>query len=250
MKAIVLAAGKGTRLGEVGRQIPKPMLRVGGRPVLEQNLEWLRSSGVDEVVINLHHLGGAIRRYFGNGSHWGLKISYSPESELLGTAGAVRRIHDAAFFGRRFPEDVLVVYGDNLYPISYRLDRMMEFHLSKGGFFTIGLYRNPAEIYKSGLAFLDRWGKIKHFLEKPGASGAGVASSVVEGFPALGKGWINTGVYVMKREAVRWLPTGFSDFGRDIFPRLLARGTPLYGYRFSGRLMALDTIEHYRRATA
>ncbi len=121
MKAFVLAAGKGSRLGELSEHLPKPMLRIGGVPVLERNLRWLARHGVREVAINLHHLGDVIEKHCGDGSQWGLKILYSREPQLLGTAGGVKRMQeflaDAPF---------LVVYGDNLF--DFDLGKLVRVH--------------------------------------------------------------------------------------------------------------------------
>src|SRR5437667_3561774 len=112
MKAMVLAAGKGTRLGNLTRSVPKPLLPVAGRPLLSYTLALLADAGVTEVVVNLHHLAAQVQERLGDGSRWGLRVRYSAEESLLGTAGAVRRAADA------FSEPFLVVYGDNLLDFS------------------------------------------------------------------------------------------------------------------------------------
>src|SRR3989339_584799 len=110
MKAIVLAAGKGERLGEITAKVPKPMIEIMGRPILAHNLEWLKASGIREFYINLCHLPEKIVSYFGDGSKYGMKIKYSYEDTLLGTAGRVRKIVTENF--PETQEPFLVVYGD------------------------------------------------------------------------------------------------------------------------------------------
>ena len=89
MKAVILAAGKGERLGTITQKIPKPMIRIDGKPILEHNIFMCKNSRVEEIFINLHHLPNVIKRYFGNGESWGVKINYKYESKLLGTAGTI-----------------------------------------------------------------------------------------------------------------------------------------------------------------
>ena len=114
MKAVVLAAGKGTRLRSLVSAVPKPMLVVGERPVIDRNLSLLAESGVQEVFMNLHHCAEVVTDYCGNGERWGLKITYAFEPELLGTAGALRN------FGRSLGDgSFFVVYGDNYFDCSF-----------------------------------------------------------------------------------------------------------------------------------
>ena len=94
MKAVILAAGKGERLGAITQKIPKPMIRISGKPVLEHNIHMCKNSGVDEIFINLHHLPNVIKHYFRNGETWGVKINYKYESKLLGTAGTVSSLKE------------------------------------------------------------------------------------------------------------------------------------------------------------
>ena len=106
MKALILAAGKGTRLKHLTADKPKPMLEIGGEPLLAHHVRRLRAAGVQEIAINLHHAAGVITDYFGDGSRYGVRIEYSYEPELLGTAGAAKKL--AAFLDESF----YVIYGD------------------------------------------------------------------------------------------------------------------------------------------
>lgn len=212
MKAMILAAGRGTRLGALTEQIPKCMLPIHGKPLLEHTLEWLRRFGVTQVVINLHHLPEVITDHFGDGSRWGVQITYSPEEHLLGTAGAVRNV--AWFFDGPF----LVWYGDNLSRCN--LDHLAEFQFSRGGLGTIALHyrQDPTS---SGIVGLDDQGRITRFLEKP---------TVDQVFSH----WVSAGIFALDPDVLRFIPPeGMSDFGRDVFPAILAHRLPLYGYRLS-----------------
>ena len=228
MKAMVLAAGQGSRLRPLTDTCPKPMLPLGGKPLLEHVITLLAHHGFDEVVVNLHHLPEQIRAYFGDGSTWGVRLSYSHEEQLLGTAGAVARMAD--FFDQPF----LVYYGDNL--CNMDLGALWRTHLDRGGIATMGLHRldDPC---RSGIVQLDQDGRVRRFIEKPRRE---------QVFPDY---QINCGIYALAPEILNWIPNlGPSDFGRDIFPRLLEADQPIYGYPMRGQLLASDTPERYAHA--
>jgi len=211
-QAMLLAAGLGTRLRPLTDRVPKCLVPVGGRPLLEHTLELLRGYGVTDIVINVHHLAEVVRGHFGDGSRWGVRVRYSHEDTLLGTAGAVK--HAAAWFSGPF----FVWYGDNL--STCRLDRLWEFHRACGGIATIALFHRP-DPAQSGIVALDDDGRIRRFLEKPQPD-------------EIFSHWISAGVLVVEPPLLDAIPPGqFVDFGRDVFPALLARGAALYGYRMS-----------------
>jgi NDP-sugar pyrophosphorylase family protein len=230
MKAVVLAAGKGSRLGPLTAAVPKPMLPVGGRPVIGHLLDLLGWTGVREVLINLHHHPDVLRNYCGDGSRWGVRITYAVEPELLGTAGAlrsfVRWLNDAPF---------LVAYGDNYFecdPVSLR-----EFHEERRALATIALFPKD-DVTGSGVVQLDADGRVRRFVEKPGPS------------EALGH-LVNGGLYVLSPAVLPLLPDKVPcDFGYDVFPALVASGQPVYGRVLEGAVWPIDTPELYRRLRA
>lgn len=227
-KAMILAAGLGTRLRPLTDHIPKCMIALGGRPLLAYTIAWLRQHGVEEVVINLHHLPGALTEYFGDGARWGLRITYSLEAEALGTAGGVKKV--AGFFDGPF----FVWYGDNL--STCRLDRLWEFHRARGGLATIALHHRE-DASQSGVVELDDQHRITRFVEKPKRED-------------VFSHWVNAGIFVLQPGVVEAIPGRRPvDFGRDVFPALLAQGHPLYGYRMSAdeRLWWIDRPEDLRR---
>jgi NDP-sugar pyrophosphorylase family protein len=122
MKAIILAAGKCKRLKGTVDNIPKPMIRIKGEPILEHNVEWLKRFGIKEIYINLHHFPDAIKNYFGDGKKMGVKIRYSYEPKLLGTAGGVRRIIDK-YWNSEDTDTFLVIYGDNF--LDFNLNKII-----------------------------------------------------------------------------------------------------------------------------
>jgi NDP-sugar pyrophosphorylase family protein len=228
MRAMILAAGRSTRLGPLTAQLPKPMLRIGGRPVLSWTLAQLRASGVREVIINLHHAPTAISDYFRDGSAWDVHISYVFESQILGTAGGVKNaqtlLHNEPF---------LVVYGDNV--LDWDPSPMVTSHCSQSPIATIAVALVP-DARHSGLVRFDQKGEIDTFVEKPGEL-------------ADPRAWVNAGFYVLEPAIFDWIADGtFSDFGIDVFPKLLADGARLRAFTLATPPIAIDTPEAYRQA--
>jgi NDP-sugar pyrophosphorylase family protein len=212
MKAMLLAAGEGTRLRPFTNTLPKCMIPIGGKPILEHNIEWLCRYGIKEMIINLYYLPHIIKNYFGDGNRWGVQITYSLEPTILGTAGGVKRV--ANFFDNTF----LVWYGDNLSTCD--LSRLVGFHRAKKGVATIAVYHRD-DVTQSGIIGLDKQKRITRFLEKPKIN-------------QVFSHWINTGIYVLDQAVLEFIVAqGPSDFGRDVFPALLAANQPLYGYCMS-----------------
>ena len=211
-KAMLLAAGKGTRLRPLTNNIPKCMVAIDGVPVLERNIKWLHHFGVNDLMINLHAMPDAVREYFGDGSDWGVNITYSFEESLLGTAGAVKNVEwffDGPFF---------LWYGDNL--SSCDLRKMYHFHRQKGGAATIALFYRE-DVTASGIIGLDDNQKITRFLEKPRLD-------------QIFSHWVNAGIYVLEKSVLDSIPViGEPDFSHDIFPEMLATGSRVYGYKLS-----------------
>jgi NDP-sugar pyrophosphorylase family protein len=227
-QAMVLAAGQGMRLRPLTESLPKCMVRLGGKPLLEYGISWLRKHDVTNLAINLHHLPEAVTEYFGDGRRWGVHITYSLEQEPLGTAGGVK--HMASFFQGPF----FVWYGDNL--STCRLDRLWAHHRACGAAVTVALHYREDPIH-GGIVGLDAQDRITRFLEKPAPN---------EVFSR----WVNAGIYVLEPGVLDAIPAGRPvDFGRDVFPAMLAAGRALYGYRMSGpeRLWWIDRSEDLQR---
>lgn len=222
---MILAAGKGTRLRPLAERLPKPMLPIAGRPVLEHNIRLLASHGIRDVVINLHHRPEAITNYFGDGQAWGVSITYSYEPVLLGTAGAVKNMESC------FAQTFLVLYGDNL--TTCDLGSFIAFHRGKGGYATIALFYREDPL-ASGIVEVDSYDRILRFLEKPPPS-------------AVFSHWVSAGLFVLEPEVLGYIPSEPpSDFGHHTFPAMLARGCPLYGYRMREGLWWIDKPADYQ----
>ncbi|MDT8445843.1 MAG: nucleotidyltransferase family protein [bacterium] len=225
-KAMILAAGLGTRLRPLTDHLPKPMVTVQDKPVLQHSIELCRQHGINQIAINLSHLPDVITDYFGDGSSFGVQLQFSMETELQGTAGALRPF--LSFFDQTF----VVIYGDVLSHTD--LSRMLAFHQEKGGVATIGLYRvpNPQEC---GLVDLDSEGRVTRFVEKP---------PIDEVFTDLA----NAGIYVLEPEVLDFVGSGFSDFGKDVFPALLEQAREMYGYPISEYLIDIGSLEKLEQA--
>jgi NDP-sugar pyrophosphorylase family protein len=208
------------------------MVRIAGLPILERNIIWLRDSRINDIYVNLHHLPDIITDYFGSGSWWNVKITYSYEPVLLGTAGAVRKIA-SQFWDKKDTSAFLVIYGDNVLS-DFDLPQITEFHSIKKGIGTICLYHKD-NVSQSGVALLDNEDKIVDFLEKPQPS---------ERTSHL----VNTGIYILEHRILTYIPDGFSDFGHDIFPTVLNAKERLYGFISDRELIAVDTPELFRQA--
>ena len=229
MKAMILAAGKGTRLGPITSDLPKVMLPIGGKPLLERTLHWLRSYGITEVAINLHHKPEAVIDYFGSGKGFGVEIVYSIENPILGTAGALSKLR------HYFSETFLTLYGDLLTDLD--ISSLVEFHRTKQPLATVALHRveNPCA---SGIVALDYDGRISRFVEKPAPE---------EAFTNL----VSASVFVLEAEIIDDIPSNtFYDFGYDLFPSLIRNGSTIYGYPISDYLTDIGTAESYHRAEA
>lgn len=233
MKAMILAAGEGTRMRPLTDRMPKPMLPVGGRPALEYTVAWLRHHGIRTLLINLHYQPDAVIRHFGNGSAYSVSIEYSIEEQILGTAGGTRRRAD--FFDQPF----VVVYGDVL--TDFELSALIERHTAQAGrgHLTMSLMRVP-DPERCGVAELDGEGRVLNFIEKPpaGRAPSNLASA---------------GVLVLDPEILRYVPDGvFYDYGLDLIPALLKDRVPVYGWELPETAYLIDfgTPESYQRAQA
>jgi NDP-sugar pyrophosphorylase family protein len=227
MKAMLLCAGRSTRLGALGTDLPKPMLRLAGRPVLEWTIRRLADAGIAEVVINLHHAPTVIPAFFGDGSGWGLRITYLEEPELLGTAGAVRNARDILGGDSSF----MVVYGDT--PLDWDPAPFIADHDARGAVASLVVAEvvDPSQL---GVVVFDAQGRVTAFYEKPGHR------------PELGR-WVNAGACIFGPPVFDHIPgTGRPDLGADVLPSLVAAGLPVYVYRRPRPLVVVDTPEQYR----
>jgi len=209
---------------------PKPMLPVVNKPIMEHVLRLLRRHGFDETVVTVQFLASMVRNYFGDGEDFGMSLQYATEETPLGTAGSVKNAEDALR-----DEPILVISGDALTDID--LSELVKFHKDNGALVTVGLTRVPDPL-EFGIIIVDDDGRIQRFLEKP--TWGQVFSDTV-----------NTGIYVMEPEVLAEVPAGeVVDWSHDVFPRLLERGAPLYGWIADGYWEDVGALESYLKAQA
>ncbi|MGB0712687.1 MAG: sugar phosphate nucleotidyltransferase [Gammaproteobacteria bacterium] len=222
MKAMILAAGKGTRVRPITNTIPKPMIPLLRKPLMESIVEHLRGHGIRDIMVNTSWLASVIEQYFGDGQQLGVNLGYSFEGrmegdevvgEALGSAGGMKKIQDFSGF---FDETFIVVCGDAW--IDLDVTAVYEFHKSRGAIATIVLKEvPPEETYKYGVVATDDDGRILQFQEKPAPEEA-VSNT------------INTGIYVFEPEIFDHIPSGQEyDIGGELFPDITAKGLPFYG---------------------
>lgn len=237
MRAMVLAAGLGTRLRPLTYEMPKPMVPVLNRPVMEHILRLLVRHGFTETVANLHWFPDLIRGYFGDGTSLGVELTYSHEEQLLGTSGGVRNV--AGFLGDSF----LVISGDALTDID--LGAMREFHESHDGIATLATKR-VHDTSQFGVAITGSDGRIQGFQEKP---------KPAEALSDLA----NCGIYMFRSEIFDFFPSpgasraagpgdpaSFADWALDVFPRVLEADVPFYAHEIHAYWNDIGNLDELR----
>ena len=234
MKAIVLSAGKGTRLGNLTHEIPKPMLPVNGRPVLEHIIAWLKINGFFDIGVNLYTMSEQIKAYFGDGGNLGVNIHYVYETNLSGTAGAVPKFKDWLADDENF----LVVYGDIL--TNQTLSPLTDTHIRHNAFATLLMHRR-----KTSNSFIELGpdGRIVNFLERPNeAEMKRLETDNPRGF------LVNSAVQIMSRESLDYIISNDCfDLPRDVYvPNCKTKR--IYGLELTGKRVAIDSPERYKLA--
>lgn len=225
MRAAIIAGGRGVRMGEGTNELPKPMLPVGPKPLLEHQIELFARSGIQDITLCIGYLSHTIQQYFGTGQAWGVRIRYSVENQPLGTAGSLR----LAFPNLREP--LFVLYGDIM--VNIDLKAFANFHLEHGGAATLAVHPND-HMHDSDLIELDGTHRIVHIHRKP--------HNPHQYYPNLD----NCGFYIIEPGLIELIPaTTKCDFAHDVFPKALQSCLPLYGYRTAEYLKDIGTPERY-----
>ena len=242
MKAMILAAGKGTRVRPITYTTPKPMIPILQKPVMEFLLELLRQHGFDQIMVNVSHLAEEIESYFRDGQRFGVEIGYSFEGSIddngklvgkaIGSAGGMRKIQDFKTF---FDDTFIVLCGDAL--IDLDLTAAVKWHREKGSIATIITKTVPREEVSSyGIVVTDDEGRIKEFQEKPSVEEAKSTD-------------ISTGIYIFEPEIFEHIPSGGEyDIGGDLFPKLVEMGAPFYAKAMDFEWVDIGKVPDYWRA--
>lgn len=223
-KGMILAAGQGTRVRPLTKNLPKPMVPILGKPVLEYLIEHLARYGVREIMINVAYNHHKIESYFGDGHRWGVEIGYSYEGvrdhgeivpRPLGSAGGMRRIQD---FGGFFDETTLVLCGDAI--IDLDVGAALDEHRYKGALASVVTLDVPRDQVKNyGIVVADQEGRVQSFQEKPAPEQA--RSTLA-----------STGIYIFEPEVINLIPGGRSfDIGSELFPMLVEQGLPFFAQK-------------------
>lgn len=219
MKAMILAAGKGTRMQPLSYELPKPMIPLLGKPVMEYLVEQLAAHGFVDIMVNVSHLPESIENYFGDGRRWGVDIGYSFEgriekgavlSEPLGSAGGIKRVQE---FGGFFDDTFLVVCGDAIFDLD--LTQVLRKHWQSGAHASIVVSEvDPARVSNYGVVQCDADGRVTSFQEKP--SRAEAKSNLV-----------NTGICLFEPQIIDAIPSGVDyDIGAQLLPKLIEQNAP------------------------
>lgn len=227
MKAVIMAGGFGTRIQPLTSSLPKPMIPLLNRPIMLHIVELLKSHGITELVMLLYHQPHIIKHFFRDGSDFGVKITYVTPLEDMGTAGAVKCAEK--FLDERF----VIISGDLL--TDFNLEKIIRFHEDSGAKATITLtsVKDPLQF---GVVITDKSKRITQFLEKPGW-GEVISDT------------INTGIYVLEPEVLKYIPEGENfDFSQDLFPLLLEKKEPLFGVPAKGYWRDIGNTDSYREA--
>jgi mannose-1-phosphate guanylyltransferase len=221
MKVVIQCGGKGTRLRPYTMVLPKPLMPVGSRPVLELLLKWLRRNGAQEIYITTGYLGHLIRTVCGDGRQWDMIINYTEEKEPLGTIGPLSLLRD------RLDSTFLVINGDVLTDLS--INALLACHRQQSSALTVA---TMTRVLKTDFGLIeDHAGRVKQFKEKP------VLSHVV-----------SMGIYCMEPEVLRFIPSGVPFGFDDLILCLLNRDIPVSTFRHSGMWLDVGRVEDFQKA--
>lgn len=230
MKVVIIAGGKGTRIASVNNEIPKAMIPVGGKPVIELQVEMACVQGFREFVFVIGHLGHIIEDYFGDGSRWGASITYYKETMPLGTAGALADLRDV------LTDDFFVLYGDTVMDID--MHAMLRFHQEHNSDMTLYVHPNDHP-FDSDIVMLDAQKRVQRIEAKPHPDGF-VSPNVV-----------NAALFVFSPRVLGLIQQGMkSHIEKHIIPRCLEHGLNVYGYLAHEYIKDMGTPERYEKVCA
>ncbi len=225
MKIVIIAGGQGTRIASVNSEIPKAMIPVCGKPIIEHEVELCKRYGFKDFLFIIGHMGDQISSFFGDGSKWGVNIEYYQESQPLGTAGALGGLKD------KLTEDFFVFYGDTI--VDFDMPSMLNFHQEKKADATLFLHPNDHP-YDSDIVELDVEGKVLRFDNKPHP----------ENF--VSKNIVNAALFIFSPKILTQIDEGVkSHIEKHVLPRCLEAGMNLYGYVSPEYIKDMGTPDRY-----
>ena len=227
MKVVIIAGGQGTRITSVNNEIPKAMIPVNGKPVLEYQVELAKRYGFTEFIFVIGHLGNVIKEYFGDGSKWGVSIIYYHEETPLGTAGAMPAIHHL------LTEDFFMFYGDTVMDIA--LDEMLKFHKEHQSEATLFIHPNDHP-YDSDIVEIDNNNRLVQLHLKPHPNNF------------ISRNLVNASLFILSPRVIDYIPKGQKvNFEKHVFPKCLADGVRMYGYISAEYIKDMDTPDRYEK---
>lgn len=225
MKVVIMAGGRGTRISSVASDIPKPMIEIEGKPVLEREIECLRNQGFTDIIITVSHLGNIIMDYFKDGSDFGVNIEYFFEKEPLGNAGALYQIKD------KLTEDFLLLNADAIFDVDF--NRFVDYHRQKGGLVTLFTHPN-SHPYDSGLIIADESGSVLKWLAKE------------DDRPKYYRNRVNAGLHVISPKVLeKNIDTPKIDLDRQLLKPLAGTGQ-MFVYDSPEYVKDMGTPERYK----
>lgn len=227
MKVIIIAGGQGTRIASVNNEIPKAMIPVDGKPVLEYQVELAKRYGLTDFIFVIGHLGSVIKDYFDDGSRWGVTITYYQEQAPMGTAGAMPQI------ARLLKEDFFMFYGDTVMDIA--LDKMLEFHQKHQSEATLFVHPNDHP-YDSDIVEVDNDNRLIQLHIKPHPDGF------------VSRNLVNASLFILSPRIIDYVPEGQKvNFEKHVFPKCLADGVRMYGYVSAEYIKDMGTPDRYEK---
>lgn len=225
MKIVVIAGGQGTRIASVNNEIPKAMIPINGKPILEYEVEMAKQYGYTDFLFIIGYMGDQIENYFGNGEKWGVSIEYFKETKPLGTAGALGFLKD------KLTEDFFVFYGDTV--MDFDMQHMLEFHGNRNADATLFLHPNDHP-YDSDIVALDAEQRVMKFYNKPHS----------EGF--VSRNIVNAALFIFSPKVLEQIEVGVkSHIEKDVLPMCLEAGMNLYGYLSFEYIKDMGTPDRY-----
>ncbi|MFT3751976.1 MAG: HAD-IIIA family hydrolase [Paludibacter sp.] len=230
MKIVIIAGGQGTRIASIANEIPKAMIPIAGKPIIEYQVELAKRYGYKEFIFIIGYLGDQIETYFQDGSQWGVAISYYKETQPLGTAGAL------AYLTEDLTEEFFVFYGDTVMDID--MDRMLQFHKTRNSVATLFIHPNDHP-YDSDIVEIDEHGKVKNIHNKPHPVGF------------LSKNLVNAALFIFSPAVLQQIEKGVkAHIESQILPKCMNLGFNLYGYVSPEYIKDMGTPDRYHAVCA